>query len=160
MLYFAYGSNLSAADWRLWCGQHGHDPESIEYLRPARLEGHALEFSLLSSSRGGGVLNVRRQSGRTAWGGLFRVTPAGLAALDHKEAVGRYYERLEVEVSCSLGQSHRVWTYSVLPRLSQRLVEPAPAYVEIVRQAIKSLGIDPAGFEAAVRQASTKPSAP
>ena len=44
MLYFAYGSNLDAENWALWCETKGYDSVSIEPLGPAWLPDHELVF--------------------------------------------------------------------------------------------------------------------
>ena len=151
-LYFAYGSNLSAPDWQRWCEQRGHEHRGLVYLRPARLEGYALEFSVLSPSRGGGVLNVREQAGATAWGGLFEVDDSGWRALDAKEGVPTLYERRLVQVVCSENRRHEVLTYVAAPGTALAPIRPVDAYVALVRRALHELGIDAQGLERAAAE--------
>lgn len=151
-LYFAYGSNLSKSDWQRWCAERGHAHEGLRYLRPARLQGWALEFSIRSPRRGGGVLNLRPQAEATAWGGLFEVDEAGWRALDEKEGVPRVYERRTVPVVCAHGLAHEVLTYVATPGIADELVRPADAYVALVRQALQDLGIDSQGLERAAAE--------
>ena len=151
-LYFAYGSNLSASDWQRWCAERGHAHEGLRYLRPARLQGWALEFSIRSPRRGGGVLNLRPQADATAWGGLFEVDESGWRALDEKEGVPRVYERRTVPVVCAHGLAHEVLTYVAAPGIGDELVRPADAYLALVRQALQDLGIDSQGLERAAAE--------
>ena len=155
-LYFAYGSNLSAPDWQRWCEARGHEHRGLSYLRPARLEGWALEFSIRSPSRGGGVLNVREREGATAWGGLFEVDDSGWRALDAKEGVPTLYERRRVRVVCSQGQTHEVVTYVAAPGTGLELIRPVDAYVALVRKALHHLEIDAQGLEAAAAEGYAK----
>ena len=148
-LYFAYGSNLSTADWQRWCAEHGHEPHGLSYLRPARLEGWALEFSIRSRRRGGGVLNMRECAGAVVCGGLFEVDAQGWRALDAKEGVPTTYERRGVTVQCSQGLRLEVQTYVAAPGVAARLVRPADPYVALVRQALLDLQIDAQGLETA-----------
>ena len=148
-LYFAYGSNLSAPDWRRWCEARGHEHRGLTYLRPARLDGWSLEFSIRSPSRGGGVLNVRQAPGCTAWGGLFEVDESGWRALDAKEGVPTLYERRMVRVVCTQNLEHEVVTYVAAPGVGQELIRPVDAYVELVRRALHEKGIDARGLETA-----------
>lgn len=151
-LYFAYGSNLSAPDWLRWCAARGHEGAGLRYLRPARLEGWTLEFSIRSPSRGGGVLNIRERPGALAWGGLYEVDEAAWRALDAKEAVPTLYERRTVSVVCALGQAHEVVTYVAAAGTGLDLIRPVDAYVALVRQALRDRGIDAAGLEQAAAE--------
>ena len=151
-LYFAYGSNLSLADWQRWCADHGHAHDGLRYLRPARLEGWSLEFSIRSQRRGGGVLNVRPHPGAVTCGGLFEVDESGWRALDAKEGVPRVYERRRVPVVCAQGRRHEVQTYVAAAGIGEALIRPADAYVALVRQALIDLGIEAEGLERAAAE--------
>lgn len=78
MIYFAYGSNLDAQDFRTTCS-------NAIALEPARLEDHQLCFPRWSQKRHCAVASVKHAVGATVWGALYRLTPYCLAALDQRE---------------------------------------------------------------------------
>jgi gamma-glutamylcyclotransferase (GGCT)/AIG2-like uncharacterized protein YtfP len=83
VLYFAYGSNLNRRDMARRC-------PGAEVVGPARLDGYKLMFS--------GYINIIPARGETVWGGLYRLTPACLRALDKYEDAPRWYRHETVSV--------------------------------------------------------------
>ncbi len=77
-LYFAYGSNLRAAQMRRLCPGHA-------FLGPARLAGHRLAFTLPDREWQGGVADAIPSPGDQIWGALYRLPEADLAPLDAYE---------------------------------------------------------------------------
>jgi hypothetical protein len=80
-LYFAYGSNLNLDDWHCWCAERGYPCDLLEPVCPAALPDHELIFGHDSTSRRGGVLDIRRSRGHIVRGMLFRARPDGWKAL-------------------------------------------------------------------------------
>ncbi|MEX1110750.1 MAG: gamma-glutamylcyclotransferase family protein [Chthoniobacterales bacterium] len=77
-LYFAYGSNLRAAQMKRLCPNH-------EFLGPARLAGHRLAFTLPDREWQGGVADAIPSPRDEIWGALYRLPEADLTALDAYE---------------------------------------------------------------------------
>ena len=62
---FAYGSNLNLRDLELWCQRLGRPPAlMVKPGVPAYLPDHEVVFDYLSSSRKGGVLDLRPSVGK------------------------------------------------------------------------------------------------
>jgi len=79
MLHFAYGEDLSHAEFKKVCA-------GADWFGAARLEDHRLIFNSQ------GRANVRAEVGAVVWGGLWLVPAASLAELDGV-AVSDGYER-------------------------------------------------------------------
>ncbi len=158
MLYFAYGSNLDAESWRLWCKAKGHDPASIEPLGPAWLPDHELVFRYESTLRKSGALDVRPRHGTSIQGALFRVHD--WAPLDTKEGVsGGYYQRMAVTALTDDGHAHASFTYRVCDARVGSFVPPGPEYRDTVMRGLSHFGHDHDAF-LAVASGAPAPSAP
>ena len=70
-LYFAYGSNLSASDWRRYCDERTLSPEGLTFQRSAWLPDWEVSFHYYSKNREGGALTIHRQPGTAVPGALF-----------------------------------------------------------------------------------------
>lgn len=107
-LYFAYGSNMSAAQMAERC-------PGATALGAARLAGWKLRFDRPSSRWGGFVADIVASEGAEVWGVLWRVTDAHMESLDRFEGVSSgAYRRIEVSVSTQLdGRTHRAEAYAV-----------------------------------------------
>lgn len=91
--YFAYGSNMSPA---IFLGRRDMHP--LE-MRPARLDGYRLCFTLPVGPGERGVANVERAVATHVWGVAYRIARAEGDHLDHTEGVlGGLYERVSVVV--------------------------------------------------------------
>ena len=157
MLYFAYGSNLDAENWALWCEKKGHDPASIEPLGPAWLPDHELVFHYQSRLRKGGALDVRPRHGTAIPGALFRVRD--WEGLDAKEGVsGGYYRRIAVTALTGDGKAHPATTYCVCDERVCDFVAPGPEYREMVTRGLSRFGQRHDGFLAAALGESAPPS--
>lgn len=146
-LYFAYGSNLNAADWSRWCTEQPgtEDPACMRAVGPAVLPDHELAFSRKSAARKGGVLDVRPRPGHAVEGVLMAVSPAGWRLLDIKEGVHfGAYERLTARVVDAAGAWHDITTYRVVPRTAQRHVPPHEHYVSVCAEGLRGHGLDAA----------------
>lgn len=150
---FAYGSNLNLRDLELWCQRLGRPPAlMVRPGVPAYLPDHEVVFDYLSSSRKGGVLDLRPSVGRIVPGALFEVTEEDLRTLDLKEGVPLIYHRVEKKVLLADGREVMARAYEVAP--GYRLpapVAPAEAYVRIVAEGLAAFGHDDRMLQAAAR---------
>ncbi len=76
--YFAYGSNMSYEQMKERC------PDS-KYVGVARLNGYKLDFTKMSTIRGGGVADIVEAEDDCVYGVLYSITDDDLAVLDVKE---------------------------------------------------------------------------
>jgi hypothetical protein len=90
--YFAYGSNMSYEQMKERC------PGS-KYLGVARLNGYKLDFTKMSTIRGGGVADIVESADDCVYGILYSITDDDLAVLDVKE---KGYTRYDVDYSAQL----------------------------------------------------------
>lgn len=150
-LYFAYGSNLHAADWRAWCQRKGHDPSSIKPIGRAFLPDHRLVFDYRSHTRNhAGVCNLADAPGRFVEGWLFEVAPEGWAALDEKESRAIAYERVALTAITDAGEEAKIITYRVPSARLHGYAQPTDEYREIVLSARRALGLGTEEVEAAI----------
>jgi len=139
---FAYGSNLNLKDLELWCQRMGRPPAlMVRPGVPAYLPDHEVVFDYLSSSRKGGVLDLRPSVGRVVPGALFEATEEDLRTLDLKEGVPLIYHQVEKRVLLTDGREVLARAYEVAPEYRLPApVPPAEAYVEIVAQGLAAFG--------------------
>lgn len=150
MLYFAYGSNLEYQDFDRWCLRHGHASGLLEdVVGPAALDDWALVFGRWSTSRGGGVLDLRPRPGFRVPGVVFEIDEEALAALDQKEGHPLHYERREVIVD--MGGKDLVCQVYVGDTTSATHYAPSATYLDVVRYGYQRFGLDTAALEAAAR---------
>jgi gamma-glutamylcyclotransferase (GGCT)/AIG2-like uncharacterized protein YtfP len=95
MLYFAYGSNLNRRAMARHCPR-------AQALTAARLDGYRLVFR--------GTIDIAPDKAGTVWGGLYKLTPACLRALDKYEDAPRLYHRAAVTVTGD-GGPHQAMVY-------------------------------------------------
>ena len=115
MLYFAYGSNMAAAEG---------------FIRPARLDGYRLALTRRSIRWQAGVLDIVPAAGHHVWGALFDVPD--LEALDAKEGAGFAYRRVEVGVD----GGERAIAYEVIDKEPEP-APPDPEYAALVLAAAR-----------------------
>lgn len=143
LLYFAYGPNLNADDLRQWCQGHNHPYPLGERVADAYLPDTRLVFNNYSRSRKGGLLNIRYQVGQVTPGVLFKVIPGGWAVLDTKAISEHMYKHLDIITLTDDGAEHVAVAYHFdSASTSGEFVEPSPAYLEIVREGLRTHGID------------------
>lgn len=136
-LYFAYGSNLAAAQMDLRCPGHG-------FRGMARLRGHRLHFPLYSASTWkGAVASLEPCEGADVWGVLYDLTDDHVAALDRHEGLDRTpprYRRAGLTVD-QAGIGIAAFTYLGLP--DDMLVEPRPSrrYLEAILMGARARGL-------------------
>ena len=102
-LYFAYGSNLDEQQMRERC------PGSRALFR-ARLAGHRLDFTHLSTRWRGGTADIVPDPDATVLGLVYAMGDGDFDRLDRWEGG---YERVRLRVEDDAGASHPVTTYSV-----------------------------------------------
>ena len=78
MLYFAYGSNMDAAQMKERC-------PSAEFVCRAKLPSHRLAFTRKSVRRGCGVADVLRDQTKHVWGIVYELPDSELKHLDRDE---------------------------------------------------------------------------
>ena len=140
MRYFAYGSNMAAAQMDAWCEGH-------VCLGPALLRGRALEFRRRSARWGAGAADIVPREGGVVWGVLYVLPEEALAALDEKELAGIGYRRIEVEVERE-GCAGTAFAYEVIEREPEELA-PRPEYVQLMQSGGHERGL-PADYLAAL----------
>ena len=124
ILYFAYGSNLDAAQMRRRC-------PTVALAGPARLPGRALAFAGHSASWGGGVATVVPDEGAEVPGLLWRVSPDELGWLDGYEGYPWAYDRRLWLVDTPNGR-RRAYVYF---KRDAAPIAPAPEYVDQIHDA-------------------------
>lgn len=155
--YFAYGSNLNAEDFQAWC-RNGNHP-AIVLRNPARavLPDHELAFTYYSTSRKGGVLDVRFRAGHFVSGVLFDISEAGLRVIDLKEGAPNAYERKLVTVLDGVGNKVAAVTYRVRPDRAVEFVRPTEDYLRIVANGLRDFGLYDGDLQAAATQRDNEP---
>jgi hypothetical protein len=106
MLYFSYGSNLSAS--RL-----GARISAVRKVAVGVLEGHQLRFHKVSHSDGSAKCDAFEtgDAGHVVLGAVFDVTAADRLSLDHYEGLHRGYETRDIRVRLDDGSSLAAFTY-------------------------------------------------
>lgn len=131
-LYFAYGSNMSAGQMAARC-------PGAELAGLAELPGYRLAFDLPSERWNGYVADIVPDAASTAYGLLWRVTGAHMAALDRFEGVAsRRYRRLTVEVRTPAGEQLSATAYAVVAPGPEG--PPSDAYFAIIAAAAREYG--------------------
>ena len=134
--YFAYGSNLSEA--RL----HENCPSArLEAI--ASLSGHRLAFTRRSARWGGGVADIRPDSGGEVWGVVWRIDAVDGAALDRQEGVHASpprYRRIEVAVTTPGGDVLDCLAYQVVEPEAEH-VAPSAAYLGTMLRGARDAGL-------------------
>lgn len=150
---FAYGSNLNLRDLELWCQRLGRPPAlMVKPGVPAYLPDHEVVFDYLSSSRKGGVLDLRPSVGKIVPGALFEATEEDLRTLDLKEGVPLIYRQVEKRVLLPNGREVMARAYEVAPEYRQPgPVPPAEAYLRIMAEGLAAFGHDDRMLQAAAK---------
>ena len=147
--YFAYGSNLNLKDFTNWCDRRNITDAKLAPISQARVVDYQLAFSHKSVSRGGGALNIERQTGSVVEGILFDVQGTeGWSALDRKEGAPNHYERIDVQVLLENGDTASAITY-VNPRVAGDYVKPTDDYVQLVQEGLANFDLSDRSLRAA-----------
>jgi len=124
ILYFAYGANLDRRAMRLRC-------PGCQPLTRALLPNHRLVFR--------GAANIEFCPGEAVQGGLYRITPAGLAALDRFESFPRLYDRRNVQVASPEGTAYEATVYQMVRR--NGYAPPFEGYLSTIISGCRDWGI-------------------
>lgn len=146
VLYFAYGSNLNAAQMLKRCGE-------VWVVGPATLPGHRLAFGGWSKRRKGGVATVLPAAAAKVDGLLFELTPAGLSRLDVAEGYPDAYGRTLADLWRWSGSTCRAWVYL---KDQENFLPAAPSkdYLVKIRREYERHGFDLTALERAAREAA------
>jgi gamma-glutamylcyclotransferase (GGCT)/AIG2-like uncharacterized protein YtfP len=139
--YFAYGSNLNAADLGKWCTENNKNPKLIKPCGVGYLPDYELVFNYYSKKRGGGALNLKPRPGQLVAGVIFEVSEGGKELLDKKEGTPGCYQRIYEIVLTEDGKEIPVFTYRVCDAVRADFEPPTEEYFEIVRQGLKDFGL-------------------
>jgi len=143
LLYFAYGSNLSA--WRL-----RERVGAARALAPVRLARHRLVFNKRGDD-GSAKANLVADAAAEAWGVLYALPAGAWPTLDRHEGG---YARVAVEVEEAGGRRWRAQTY-----ISELLCEDRPPwawYRRLVAEGAREHGLPP-GHVAALADHPARP---
>lgn len=161
MLYFAYGSNLHAADFARACAANGQRADGLRALARAWLPDAEVVFNVYSDRRAGGVLNLRERLGQAVPGLLFEADESGWQALDVKEGAPWLYARTPVTVLTRDGHAHRAVTYRVPGARARSGHTPADtAYLQVVSEGLLAHGHDTTQLHHAAAGRSPPPAVP
>ena len=130
--YFAYGSNLDAAQMRARC-------PSAKLLGAAMLDGYRLGFAGQRAAWGGGVATVVRDGEGRVPGLLWALCDEDLERLDRFEGHPVAYERRRLLVTVADGARRRAHVY-VKDAAEQSL--PTEAYFGVLWQGYRKHGFD------------------
>ena len=131
MLYFAYGSNLEKV------GMRGRCP-AAEPIGSAALPNHRRVFRHWA--------DVEPAERSDVAGGLWRITPDCLLALDDYEEVGAaLYRRVLLDVRTG-DKTVEAFVYRMV---SMELAPPAPDYLATILKGCRDFGLDEAPVRAA-----------
>ncbi len=134
-LYFAYGSNLNAA-------QMGERCPGAQVVGRMTLPDHALAFVGRGKHRGGGgVATVVARTGSKVEGLVHALTAGDWARLDKIEGNGRSYDRRPLTVIDGSGDRHTAWVYI---HCSSEPRAPALPYLDLILAAYTALGFEAA----------------
>lgn len=137
-IYFAYGSNMSAAQMQARC-------PGVRLAGIAAASSFRLAFDRYSPRWQGHVADLRADPGSRAWGVIWRVTPAHLATLDGFEGVASgAYRRHVIGVTTPGGHAIEAVTYRVVAPAPEG--PPAPGYIEVLRTGAREHGL-PAPYQ-------------
>jgi gamma-glutamylcyclotransferase len=131
-LYFAYGRNMGTRAMELACPGH-------RCLGAAELRDHRLAFTRRSLRTGTGVADVLAAPGSSAWGALYSLDHAHLAAIDEKEGNGWAYERRAVRV-LTAGGEHEAFAYAVIAPDAEH-VQPSREYLQALVEGARERGL-------------------
>ena len=111
------------------------------YLGVAELRDHRLAFTRRSLRTGTGVADVLPAPGESAWGALYELDEAHLAALDEKEGNGWAYERKAVRVFGPDGHSAGEAFAYVVIRPEPEHVPPSAEYLQALLDGARERGL-------------------
>jgi cation transport regulator ChaC len=144
MLYFAYGSNMAAAQMRGSC------PGAQLMHRSARLDGHQLDFRRMSQRWQGGASDIVACDGAGVFGCVWELPEDDIPRLDRREgvAVGAY-RQVPVTLTAD-DESIPAFTYTVVEK-SPHPVAPTAEYARLMLDGAAELGL-PLDYQAHMKR--------
>jgi len=142
-LYFAYGSNLSAAQMQARC------PGAVIEAR-ATLTDYTIAFGGFSARWGGGVASLVRVRGACTEGLIYRIDRDLMRQLDQYEGVPRSYVRIAKEVLDEHGRRRRAQVYLQTDDAFTSECLPSARYFAQILAAYDRLGFDTDPLRAAI----------
>jgi gamma-glutamylcyclotransferase (GGCT)/AIG2-like uncharacterized protein YtfP len=130
VLYFAYGSNMSAR-------QMSARLPSAQKIGTGFIEGYKLAFNRKGSYRSGGVASIVSQPQSRVYGVIWSIPKAEMARLDTIEDP-LAYKPIFVEVQPEKGNSFQCHAYQAIP---QGDFKPDAEYHSLVIEAAKEAGL-------------------
>ena len=122
--YFAYGANLNSKRFE----KYGMN---VVHIGNAKLEGHALRFTLPCEYRGKGFASVEPEPGKNVWGVVYKIDRLSLFLLDIMEwALLNQYRRIRVKVKKKGGQELEAFCYRA--RYPKEGLVPSTEYKKLV----------------------------
>jgi cation transport regulator ChaC len=123
--YFAYGSNMSRAQFRSRAGEVAEE-------QVGKLENYEILFN--KKARGGSATaNIHPAQGKNVYGVLYRIQEPALRTLDRFEGVPVHYRRIEVNVTLSDG--NKVAAQAFIATKVEKGLRPAGHYLQAILQA-------------------------
>ena len=147
-LYFAYGSNMSAATMAAVAPRH-------RFAGRARLPGHRLAFTRRSVRTGSGVADVVPDPAGTVWGVVYELGPGDLDGLDLKEGLGWAYGREDVSVLDDDDVAHDAFAFVVIAKEPVE-IRPSDEYLQALLAAASERGL-PGEYVATLRLIAQRP---
>ena len=133
-LYFAYGSNMSAARLRA-----ADRAPSAEWIGAARVAGYCLVFDKIGKDGSGKADCERTSAPRDAvHGALFRIAHGDRPALDRAEGLGHGYDAFDIGVETDSGI---VSALTYLATRKDAALEPFTWYMQHVLNGARQCGL-------------------
>jgi len=136
--YFAYGANIDPD--RMTARVRG-----VRAVGPATLDGYALEFTIRDRHWGGGVANIRPETGGRVWGMLWQGPDKAFSVLDTFRGDESSLRREMVTVDCADGP---VEAFTFRVHQIANFVRPTALYMSHLRRSMKRQGFPNEAFEA------------
>lgn len=115
---------------------------NVEPVGVARLDDHALKFSLPCEYLGKGFASADPEPGKTVWGYLYKIDRASLFLLDIMEwAVLNQYRRIPIKAKTLNGEEIEAKTYQA--KHAKEGLLPATGYKEAILRAARSHDFPP-----------------
>ncbi|HTU53784.1 MAG TPA: gamma-glutamylcyclotransferase [Acetobacteraceae bacterium] len=132
-LCFAYGADTNDEDWRGWCARNAADPSSVSPAGAALLPDRGPAFDHYCEIPGGRALDLRERVGGYVEGVLLRVSSAGWGALDRRQGVPDFRERVSRTVILPGGAAVTAIVYELARDRTGTFARPADDRLGIVR---------------------------
>jgi gamma-glutamylcyclotransferase len=138
--YFAYGSNLNAAQFQMRAGQ-------VLEQTTGELKGYELRFN--KEVRGGSAsANIQPAAGKSVRGVLYRIPESAYRNIDRFEGAPVHYRRIEVQVTAADGRA--IGAQAFIATKVKKGLRPAPHYLQTILNGAAEHGL-PADYIAGIR---------